>query len=136
VYPILGFAIAPPAAGGVIDYRGAGRQPDGVWENKVLFYVSPRYTGAFTVLGKQIDGPNPVDWLIENSHRVLKLDLPEGGQWYPTSALLRGAGCYVLRIDGSSFSSLIVFKVVSDRTFRALTRGRPADERAPRRAFG
>jgi hypothetical protein len=127
VYPILGFVIAPPAAGGVIDYQGAGRiQPHGLWENKVLLAVSPGYIGAFTVQARQIDGPNPVSWVIENSQVVPKLDLPGGVGWhyYPTSALLKGAGCYALRIEGSSFSQLIIFKAVPDRGFRELTRRR------------
>jgi hypothetical protein len=120
VYPILGFAIAPPAAGGVVDYQGegrSGRHPDG-WGNKVLFFVVPM-TGTFSVQGRQVDGPRSIDWLIENGQLVGKLELPEGGHWYATEALLKGAGCYALRIEGSSFSSLIVFKAVSDRAFRA-----------------
>jgi hypothetical protein len=84
--------------------------------------VSPSYTGTFTVEGRQIDGAGPIDWLIENGRFVRKLELPEGfgWHWYPTEGLLKGAGCYALRIDGSSFSSLIVFKAVSNRTFRTL----------------
>ncbi len=125
VYPIMGFSVAPPAAGGVIDYEGEGpaeRHPGGLWGNKVLFAVpTPPYAGAITVEGKQIDGPRRVDWLIENDHVVRKLELPEGGHWYATEALLKGAGCYALRIDGSSFSRIIVFRAVNSRTFRQLT---------------
>ena len=124
VYSILGFTIAPPAADGVIDYQGEGKpRTDGLWGDKILFARDPSYTGAFTVLGKQIDGPNSVEWLIENSHLVPKLEVPEGGQWFATEALFKSAGCYALRIDGSSFSGLIVFKTVDARTFRALIRG-------------
>jgi hypothetical protein len=128
-YPIFGFAVAPPAAGGVVDYQREGngrRHAGGLWGDKVLFAVSPSYTGTFTVEGTQIDGTGQIDWLIENGRLVRKLELPEGfgWHWYPTEALLRGAGCYALRIDGASFSDLIVFEAVSDRTFRALTRGR------------
>jgi hypothetical protein len=129
VYPILGFVVAPPAAGGVIDYQGDGRpQPNGFWEYKVLWAVSRSYTGAFTVQAKQIDGPNQVKWIIENSQVVPKLDLPGGFGWhyYATSALLTGAGCYALRVEGSSFSRFIIFKAVATRTFRELTRRRPA----------
>lgn len=124
--------IAPPAAAGVVDYQGegsGGRHPGGFWGTKVLFFVSPSYTRNFTVEGTQIDGPNPIGWLLENGERgerVSKLELPGPGQWYPTETLLKGPGCYALRIDGASFSDLIVFEAVSDRTFRALTRGRRA----------
>jgi hypothetical protein len=121
----MGFAVAPPARGGVIDYQQNRKpQPNGLWANKVLFAVSPRYADAFTVQGKQIDGPNPVEWLIENGQVVRKLELPGGLGWhyYATSALLRVPGCYALRLEGPSFSSLIVFKAVDDRTFRKLTR--------------
>jgi hypothetical protein len=136
VYPILGFAVAPPAVGGVIDFQGegsGGRHPGGFWGSKVLFFVSPSYAGKITVEGKQLDGANPIDWLLENGQggeRVSKLELPAGGQWYPTEALLKGAGCYALRIQGSSFSRLIVFNAVTDRTFRVLTGERRNAERS------
>src|SRR3981081_2459611 len=91
VYPVMGFAVAPPARGGVIDYQQDGKpQPNGLWANKVLFAVSPRYGDAFTVQGNQIDCPNPVAWLIENGQVVRKLELPGrlGWHYYATSALL------------------------------------------------
>ncbi len=126
VYPILGLAAAPPAATGVLDYQAegsGGRHAGGFWGSKALFFVKPT-TGAVTVQGKQIDGPNPIDWLVpdsENGERVSKLELPGGGQWYPTEALLKSPGCYALRIEGASFSRLIVFRAVGDRAFRMLT---------------
>ena len=121
----MGFFVAPPAAGGVIDYEGEGKgglHPGDLWENKVLFAVlDPNSVGAVTVEGRQIDGPNQIAWLIENDKVVRKLELPEGGHWYATEALLKGAGCYALRIDGSSFSRIIVFKAVDNTTDSELT---------------
>lgn len=127
VYPIMGFAAAPPAARGVLDLQQDGkRRSDGFWENKVLFAVSPRYTDAFTVEGRQIDGHNPLDWAIENGHAVPKLDLPGAPGWhyYPTSALLRGPGCYAVRLQGPSLSKELVFKVVNDSSLRRRSRAR------------
>ena len=125
VYPIMGFAVAPPGAGGVIDYQGegsGGRHPGGFWGNKVLFAVPhPEVGGAITIQGKQIDGFNPVDWLIENGQIVRKLELPGGGQWYPTEALLRGSGCYALRMEGPGFARLVVFEAVDGHQYRKLT---------------
>ena len=122
----MGFSVAPPAASGVVDYQGegnGGRHAGGFWGTKVLFAVPhPDGSGAITVEGKQIDGPNPIDWLVENNQPVGKLELPAGGQWYPTEALLKGAGCYALRIEGPRFSRLVVFKAVDDREYRQLTR--------------
>jgi hypothetical protein len=126
VYPIVGLTTAPSAARGVLDLRQDGkRRPDGFWENKVLFAVSPRYTDAFTVESRQIDGRNPVEWIVENGRVVPKLDLPgeSGWHYYPTSALLRGPGCYALRIEGSAFSSLVAFKVVDAGAFSTLGSG-------------
>jgi len=125
VYVIPGFSTAPPAAAGVVDYDAGGRgdrRRGGFWENKMLFFRSPSYVGPITIEGRQLDGRHPVDWLIENGVRVRSLSFPEQGEWFPTSALLQAAGCYALRLDGRSFSDVVVFRAVGDATFRRLAK--------------
>jgi hypothetical protein len=119
VYPVLGMAAAPPAAGGV-----AGLRSDfhvlGWYLHKTLWAISPMYTGPILVRGERLDQPGAVRFgagassprgSVQQSKPILRQPSDTSREWryLPGYTLLRGSGCYGFQIDGTGFSQVVVF---------------------------
>lgn len=114
VYPILGRS----ASLAVTEREGWGS-----WRGtKVLWFAHQRYRGNVLIRGKQLSswerlrfddgavppdeiriaaGPSPAGWR----------DQPAGSRGRPSYVRVRSAGCYGVQIDGTTFSSTVVFRV-------------------------
>jgi hypothetical protein len=84
---------------------------------KVLWIAAPTYTGPVLVRGRQLDGPNEVRF-GSGPAPVAELQLetaaasgsaPPWRDW-PGYTRVRAPGCYAYQVDGSSFSTVIVFQ--------------------------
>ncbi|HYZ78743.1 MAG TPA: hypothetical protein VE596_15365 [Gaiellaceae bacterium] len=96
-YPVLGGAIA-----------GA---------NKTLWAVAPRYRGALLIRGRRLDGRGVLRFWPSRTSRMWWRGLwqEERPRWRygPSTTLVPSPGCYAFQVDGTTFSSRIVFEVRS-----------------------
>jgi hypothetical protein len=98
-----------------------------VWSGaKVLWFVSPTYRGPVLIRGHRLDGSSVVRFdagIVPAS----ELRIPTGssivgnpgvrdfGQRYrPSYTRIRAPGCYAYQIDGTTFSRVVIFRVVRD----------------------
>jgi hypothetical protein len=92
---------------------------------KVLWFVAPSYRGRVLIRGGRLDGPDMVRFQL-GVLPPTELRIPRGpsatraigvrvvGQrMLPSITRIRAPGCYAYQIDGSSFSRVIVFRVVA-----------------------
>ncbi len=99
--------------GTVLALRAQDRQPDGSYEKKVR-WIGAGYTGPVLVRSGRIDGAGTA------SVRFSSLGEERDGGYYaelrsPTSDLpatttISGPGCYAYQVDGTTFSTTIVFR--------------------------
>jgi hypothetical protein len=78
--------------------------------NKVLWAFDPVYSGPILIRGLQVDGGNEVRF---DNGRIPPLELRTGSGGSggrPSFTRVRAAGCYAYQIDGTTFSSTIVFE--------------------------
>jgi hypothetical protein len=85
---------------------------------KVLWVSDPKYAGPILIRGRQVDGPNRVQFgqgsaalLRELAFAAESADNWTGG-WrnFPSYTRLRAPGCYAYQVDGADFSDVIVFR--------------------------
>lgn len=84
---------------------------------KVLWIAAPGYTGPVLVRGRQLDGPDEVRFGT-GPVPVAELQLDTAGgsgsapPWrdWPGYTRVRAPGCYAYQVDGTSFSTVIVFQ--------------------------
>jgi hypothetical protein len=104
-----------------------GARPDewgpGPWlGQKVLWFVHPRYRGPVLIRGRRLGG---WQWMrfdggrrpaaeirIETGETVTWSGQAPGSRGRPSYVRARTAGCYAAQIDGTSFSEVIVFRIV------------------------
>jgi hypothetical protein len=115
VYPGLG------AYGGRLN-APRDTQFGGPWAGqKVFWYVLPSYRGPVLVRGRRLDGPQ---WLGFNGTLVPDRELqiepyetvswqgqPPGSRGVPSAVRARASGCYVVQMDGTTFSRIVTFTV-------------------------
>jgi hypothetical protein len=83
------------------------------WDGTKSLWTVPRYSGPYIVRGRQLDGPNGLqfdqgpNWSNE-LHAELRLVGPYP-RLNPAATYLRAPGCYAYQVDGRGFSYLIVF---------------------------
>jgi hypothetical protein len=108
---------------GTVSIARAGNDR-GWYDLNVLWVARPEYTGPILIRGQQIDGAHgPL--LFGNSltgqDMLAELEFSAGtggsnpggwGEW-PSYTMPRTAGCYAYQVDGSSFSTVIAFQVVT-----------------------
>ena len=98
-------------------------QYGGPWAGgKVFCYVRPGYRGRVLIRGRRLDGPQRLGFNGQRlPERELRIDRgmtvswegqPPGSRGVPSAVRVRAAGCYGAQIDGTSFSRMVVFKVV------------------------
>jgi hypothetical protein len=84
------------------------------WDGTKLLWTVPRYNGPYIVRGRQLDGPNELqfdqgpNW-TNKLHKELRLVGPYP-RLNPAATFLRAPGCYAYQVDGRGFSYLIVFE--------------------------
>jgi hypothetical protein len=122
VYPMLGgsgpvtFVYPPPSTSQL-----AGSS----WGDlKVLWVAEASYGGPVLVRGRQIDGPHavgfgdgrvPVSEIQLLAPGAFAVGQPDGWRAWPSSARLAAGGCYAFQVDGTTFSSVVVFAARSSR---------------------
>ncbi len=98
----------------------------GAWAGqKVLWFVLPDYTGPVLIRGRRLGGPQ---WMRfddgANPAAQIRLARGETVTWAgqvpesrgrPSYVRVRVPGCYGVQIDGTSFSTVIVFTVSTSR---------------------
>jgi hypothetical protein len=115
VYPGLGTNTALPMP--------PETQDGGPWgAQKVFWYVSPSYRGRVLIRGRRLDGPQWLRFeqgvLPSTELRIDRLETvawdgqPEGSRGRPSAVRAKASGCYGVQIDGSSFSRVVVFRIV------------------------
>jgi hypothetical protein len=88
---------------------------------KVLWVIRRTYTGPVLIRGRQLDGPHALGFDGE-SRAYSELQIPPGtgaeegnpGGWGGTTSevRLKAPGCYAFQIDGTTFSSVVVFRAI------------------------
>jgi hypothetical protein len=84
------------------------------WDGTKLLWTVPRYNGPYIVRGRQLDGPNELqfdqgpNW-SNKLHDELRL-VGSYTRLNPAATFLRAPGCYAYQVDGRGFSYLIVFE--------------------------
>jgi len=118
---VLHFRYAPPSSG--TNLFGGSR-----WGGqKVLWVGAASYRGPVLIRGRELDGPRVVGFGPDRVP-VAEMQLlaagasssgePEGWREWPSFTRLLAGGCYAYQVDGTSFSSVIVFRAVPSSVFR------------------
>ena len=95
---------------------------DGLFGQKLFWYVRPSYRGRVLIRGRQLDGAGVVAFMgtfvptrrsaelrIKPGDTVEWRGQPPGSRGIPTGTLVSGSGCYGVQIDGTRFSRTVVF---------------------------
>lgn len=88
------------------------------WDGqKVLWIAAPAYTGPVLIRGIQLGGNSPVAFQLgDGSPALPDMQFPPqnasatGWRNWPSATLLKTPGCYAWQIDGTTFSTVVVFK--------------------------
>jgi hypothetical protein len=119
---VLGGGPAHPVAdyfrdGAVLHLRDDDREPDGTYVKKVRWVVA-NYMGPLLVRAGRIDGPGSAS--VKFSYTGVARD---GGYYteltnvssdLPATTTVSGPGCYAYQVDGTTFSTTVVFSAVLD----------------------
>jgi hypothetical protein len=115
VYVVLGFSDPPPDPHGVVNLKGGNVRWRWHWA-KTLWAFSPRYRGPILIRGTRLDRRWPVEFLVL-PHRYAELRVPprhpRKWSYLPSGSGYRATGCYAFQMDGTSFSRVVVFRVVN-----------------------
>ena len=92
---------------------------DGMFGEKLFWYVRSTYRGPVLLRGRRLDGAGRVAWLerrkaaselrIKPGDGVIWGGRPPGSRGIPTGTLVSGSGCYGVQLDGTRFSRTVVF---------------------------
>lgn len=116
VYPTF---VGPSPATAAESFSAAG---DGWQFAKVPWFSQPSYGGPVVVRGARIDGPSPMRFQSQpNPVPTLELTSANavfhpGAGWrgWASGILVQTRGCYALQIDGTGFSTVVVFLALVD----------------------
>lgn len=99
--------------GTVLELRDHDRRPDGSYEAKVR-WIGTGYTGAVLVRAGRIDGPGTASvtfsYVGERRNGGYYADLSAPDNDIPATTSVGGPGCYAYQVDGTTFSTTIVFR--------------------------
>jgi hypothetical protein len=94
-------------------YPVLGAAEAGLRAHKTLWAIAPRYRGALLVRGRRLDGEGVLRFgpgrALESWWRGLWPEERSRWRYRPSTTLLPGPGCYAFRVDGTTFSTRIVF---------------------------
>jgi hypothetical protein len=110
------------APAGRLRVAGAYRDPKGWVGQKSPWLIAPSYRGPVLVRGARVDAPGELRFAFGYGQHLRSLYLPahqrvqrSGWRAWPSATLVRGAGCYAYQVDGTSFSRVIVIRVIWSR---------------------
>jgi hypothetical protein len=93
---------------------------DGMYVQKVLWVSTASYQGPVLIRGTRLDGPGVVQFATPGSVPTTEFKLLEPGAtspgeeagWreWPSTTAVPQLGCYAYQVDGTSFSTVIVFE--------------------------
>lgn len=93
---------------------------DGQYLQKVLWVSAAAYQGPVLVRGVRLDGPGVVQFAVGDSEPVDEFRLMEPGAFssdeepgwreWPSYTVVPQLGCYAYQVDGTSFSTVVVFE--------------------------
>jgi hypothetical protein len=119
VYPVFGgstLRFASPSPSASSPFAGSA------WGgNKMVWVAAARYRGPFLVRGRQLDGPRlvrfgagrlPAASIELSTPGATSIGEPDGWRAWPSYTRLEAAGCYPYQVDGTDFSTVIVFRGV------------------------
>jgi hypothetical protein len=99
--------------GTVLELRDHDRRPDGSYEAKVR-WISTGYTGPVFVRAARIDGTGTAavkfSYFGQSQDGGHYADLSSPTNDIPATTSVSGPGCYAYQIDGTTFSTTIVFR--------------------------
>jgi hypothetical protein len=83
-----------------------------VWGGqKVLWFVVPSYTGPVLIRGGRLDAKGDVRFEVGNvPPKELLLPASKGARDRASYTRLEAPGCYAYQVDGTSFSTIVVFR--------------------------
>jgi len=119
--PVRPLVTASAVSGGDLQHGVLpfGRVPGTSWRVvKTLWFSEPRYRGPVLIRGRQLGGSAKL--VFGEGPSLLDPQLPPGptpngtNGWreWPGGTYTRSFGCYAWQVDGTSFSSVIVFKAI------------------------
>jgi hypothetical protein len=107
-------------AGPHVQLRASDRTPDGWYGTKAVWVVDSAYHGPLLIRGGRIDRTGPVQFRFDpetqQQHELFVdgVSPPPGASalWrsVPTTTYVRGPGCYAYQVDGTGFTSHVVFE--------------------------
>jgi hypothetical protein len=94
--------------------------PAGWLGQKTPWFVERSYTGPLLIRGRRLDKPGPVRFAIAEGQHLSELRFRAGAsngtqgafRTLASASLFRALGCYGFQVDGTSFSKVIVMRVV------------------------
>ncbi len=109
------------APAGVLRVMGGYRDAQGWVGQKSPWLVAPSYRGPVLIRGARVDAAGEMRFALGFGQHLRSLRLaaragvqPNGWRAIPSVTLVRRPGCYAYQVDGTSFSQIIVIRVVSD----------------------
>jgi hypothetical protein len=92
----------------------------GLYLQKVLWVSTPKYQGPVLIRGARLDGPGAIQFAVGYAEPAAELRLLEPGArspleepgWreWPSYTGIAQPGCYAYQVDGTSFSSIVIFE--------------------------
>ncbi|MBG0819398.1 hypothetical protein HS048_01285 [Planomonospora sp. ID91781] len=109
VYPVADYF----RDGTVLELRPEDRGPDGSYVKKVR-WISAGYIGPVLVRAARIDGKGTASsrfsYTGEERHGGHHAELTSPTSDLPGTTTVGGPGCYVLQVDGTTFTTTVVFR--------------------------
>ncbi|GGL32896.1 hypothetical protein [Planomonospora parontospora] len=109
VYPVADYF----RAGTVLELRPDDRGPDGSYVKKVR-WIGAGYSGPVLVRAARIDGEGTASsrfsYIGEQRHGGHYAELASPTSDLPGTTTVGGPGCYVLQVDGTTFTTTVVFR--------------------------
>ncbi|MGC5014769.1 hypothetical protein ACLQ2R_28720 [Streptosporangium sp. DT93] len=112
VYPIADYFMK---GGAVLELRPDDREPEGSYVKKVRWVVAD-YTGPVLIRAARIDGKGTASarfsYTGERRDGGYHAELTMAGTSVPGTTTVGGPGCYAYQVDGTTFSTVVVFGAV------------------------
>jgi hypothetical protein len=103
---------------GTLDLAPAVNFQSKAWGGqKVYWFVLPSYAGPVLIRGGRLDAKGDVRFeLGDVPPKELLLPAYKGAHGRGSFTRLKGPGCYAYQIDGTSFSTIVVFRATTSVT--------------------